>query len=492
MKIALLADLHLPDSERNLKEEVLDWALRTAKHLKVDRIVGVGDLTATGSVVAAKRLRSKLAETGIPFLLTPGNAEMRSPDECAQVQKILATAVEDGCLLLLDSSRGRLSDPARALLKQNRLCGVFAVTHCPPDIWPEEDRRILEEAFHSGRIRKLVAGHAHCDATFEQWEIIRGLDPDKAAGGAPALVIFDGNGNRLEDCIFSDADLRRWSWNERRKILDFLGCSGMNDPIGILERGIGEGLKIFELRYTSMTALSDPVLRRALNRLQAEAGHVLSLHLPDFGWRDGEIRGKTELENAAQFARETNCSRVTLHVPRVSQKEFQSARDALAAAVEVPLRRLLTAGIEIGIENLHIAPGESAADRNFGCTPAECRMWIEFLRKNFDCGSHLGFHFDLGHARNNGTLATRFTISDWLEELGSEINGFHLHQVTVQPDGSFRNHMPLTEPFGQLISLASLFLAWKRRLVKPSPMFLEIREGDPLESRRKLLAALQS
>lgn len=28
MKIALLADLHLPDSERTVKEEVLDWLFR--------------------------------------------------------------------------------------------------------------------------------------------------------------------------------------------------------------------------------------------------------------------------------------------------------------------------------------------------------------------------------------------------------------------------------------------------------------------------------
>lgn len=33
MKIALLADLHLPDSERTVKEEVLDWALSAAVRL---------------------------------------------------------------------------------------------------------------------------------------------------------------------------------------------------------------------------------------------------------------------------------------------------------------------------------------------------------------------------------------------------------------------------------------------------------------------------
>ena len=65
MKIALLADLHLPDSERTVKEEVLDWALSAAVRLGADRIVGAGDLTATGTVRAAGRLRRRLESTGI-------------------------------------------------------------------------------------------------------------------------------------------------------------------------------------------------------------------------------------------------------------------------------------------------------------------------------------------------------------------------------------------------------------------------------------------
>ena len=57
-------------------------------------------------------------------------------------------------------------------------------------------------------------------------------------------------------------------------------------------------------------------------------------------------------------------------------------------------------------------------------------------------------------------------------------------------DGTLHNHMPLTEPFGTLISLASLFLAWRRGRVNPSPMFLEIREGDPVDSLRSLRRSL--
>lgn len=489
MKIALLADLHLPDSERSVKEEVLDWALETAKRLHAERLVGAGDLTATGSAASAKRLRAKLAATGIPYLLTPGNAELRSPVDRAKVAELLATPVEDDGIVLLDTSRSRLSETARVLLEKSVPAGVLAVTHCPPDIWPEEDRALLEKAFRSGRIRKLVAGHWHIDGSFERFELVRGLDPDKASGGAPALVIFDEDERR--DIVFEDADPRSWPEMEREAFLDRLGCSGMKDPVGVLTRGGEAGMKTFELRFTSPDRMSDPALLRALGDWRGGGGVMLSLHLPDLVWRDGAVHGEAELRAAVRTALELGCSHVTWHVPRVGIAEFESACDALLDAAETPIRRLLDEGISIGVENLHLVPGESVDSRNFGCTPDECREWIELLRWRLDCCSRIGFNFDLGHARNNGPLANVFTISDWFAELGDEINGFHLHQVTQRPDGSFCNHMPLTELFGSLISLASLFLGWKRGSVNPAPMFLEIREGDPVESMCRLAAALR-
>ncbi|WP_294478038.1 TIM barrel protein [uncultured Victivallis sp.] len=489
MKIALLADLHLPDSERSVKEEVLDWALATAKRLHADRIVGAGDLTATGSAVSAKRLRSKLIATGIPYLLTPGNAEMRSPVDRAKVAELLATPVEAEGIVLLDTSRSRLSEPARALLAKSSPAGVLAVTHCPPDIWPEEDRALLEKAFRSGRICKLIAGHWHIDGSFERLELVRGLDPDKASGGAPELVIFDG-GER-ENIVLEDADPRSWPREEREAFCDRLGCSGMKEPVGVLKRGSEAGMKVFELRFTSPDRMDEPALLRALGEWRARGGVVLSLHLPDLSWRDGEIHGAAEFREAVRMALDLGCSHVTWHVPRVAIADFESACDALLDAAESPVRRLLAAGISIGIENLHIVPGESVDARNFGCTPDECREWIELLRWRLDCCSRIGFNFDLGHARNNGPLANLFTISDWYEELGDEINGFHLHQVVKRPDGTLCNHMPLVKPFGSLISLASLFLGWRRGTVNPAPMFLEIRDGDPVESMCRLRAALQ-
>ena len=362
------------------------------------------------------------------------------------------------------------------------------MTHCPPDAWPEEDRRLLERAFSSGRVARLAAGHRHVDGSFERIELVRGLDPDKARGGAPALVMFDGAAR--EDVVFDAADPRVWPEAERGVFFARLGCSGMKDPVGVLGRGTAAGMPVFELRYAGAESLSDPALGAALGRWRAGGGGCLSLHLPDLALRDGEIRGVPELRRAAKLAVDLGCSRVTWHVPRIAAAEFPGTAEALQRAAEPVARMLLDAGIEIGIENLHLTPGEAPETRNFGYVPEECREWIELLRWKLDCCSRIGFHFDLGHARNNGELAGRHTISDWYAELGDEINGFHLHQVVQDGDGTLHNHMPLTEPFGTLISLASLFLAWRRGRVNPSPMFLEIREGDPVDSLRSLRRSL--
>ena len=85
MKFAVLADLHLTDRADTVKENVLDWALACIKAEQVDCIVSAGDLTAVGTVPAARRIMEKIRATGIPFIGTAGNAELRTPDQAEEV-----------------------------------------------------------------------------------------------------------------------------------------------------------------------------------------------------------------------------------------------------------------------------------------------------------------------------------------------------------------------------------------------------------------------
>lgn len=83
-------------------------------------------------------------------------------------------------------------------------------------------------------------------------------------------------------------------------------------------------------------------------------------------------------------------------------------------------------------------------------------------------------------------FSTTYNISDYLALFNSRINGCHLHQVTLDETGKMFNHQALTEPFGKLISLGSLFMAWQDGTLPHVPLILEIRGGRGPESLRKL------
>ena len=79
MKIALIADSHLSDTEITPQEESLNWALEELKIIAPDACVWLGDITACGSPDAAIRFRSKTDRLPFPSLTVPGNSELRTP-----------------------------------------------------------------------------------------------------------------------------------------------------------------------------------------------------------------------------------------------------------------------------------------------------------------------------------------------------------------------------------------------------------------------------
>ena len=175
------------------------------------------------------------------------------------------------------------------------------------------------------------------------------------------------------------------------------------------------------------------------------------------------------------LAHRLGCDRVTLHVPRVTAAGFAGAKDGLLERFGKCLRILLENDVEIGIENLHTREGETNREtRNFGCTIEECREWILLLRGYFGT-TRIGFHLDIGHARNNAPISGWENLSDWYAAMGDLLDGWHLHQVKVK-DGKFSNHHPLTGFYDKLISLGGLFLALRAGQLPRAPMFLESRE----------------
>ena len=173
MKFAVLADLHLTDRADTVKENVLDWALACIKAEQVDCIVSAGDLTAVGTVPAARRIMEKIRATGIPFIGTAGNAELRTPDQAEEVLKILSTPLtlkkDTVTLVMADSANGSLMADAMELLKNMKKDGpLVCVSHVPPRSWWDDAKALWQEV--AGIFDLVIAGHTHLDEHGEKLE----------------------------------------------------------------------------------------------------------------------------------------------------------------------------------------------------------------------------------------------------------------------------------------------------------------------------------
>ncbi|MBQ7402066.1 MAG: metallophosphoesterase [Lentisphaeria bacterium] len=469
MKAAVIADLHLTDNPASVKLSVLDWALERIADLKVDCLIGIGDLTATGTAVQTNYLMSRIRKCGIPFFAVPGNAELRSREQGEAAQTL--PPPEDFPVLLIDSSRdcpaendlyrlAELPENARKLL----------ATHCPPQYW-KNGKEIFESACRRNAVSRVIAGHLHDDRP----GCMRGLDPDKASGGPPMFSVVeqknDGSWLKL-DHVMPGVDPGDWTKEEKSMFLDFLGVAALREPIETLEAAARLNIPVVELRFGYPLDYTDD-MDSALKIWRSNGGKILSVHLPEVKPDDTEALDM--VTKSAEFSLRAGCDRVTIHVPRITASEYPGRKDEIVKLYLKLLEPLLNQKIEIGIENLHTSKGKTAdEERNFGCTPLECRDFITALRTA--SGSDLfGLHLDLGHARNNAPFSAVWNVSDYFNVPGLPINGYHIHQVKVLEDGTMQNHAPMTDFYGKLISMSSFFLAYRQRVLSPGiPMILEI------------------
>ena len=502
IKIAVLADLHLPDHSGTVKEDAFEWALATAVQQQADVIVAAGDLVSVGTLDAAKRVRQKLYATNLPCLIVAGNAEIRTPEFSAAVLRELRTPVtfeQNGyCVAVLDNSREILTAEDRDMIKslvKRAHKQIFVAAHFPLDSFPSEDKKFLTGLIESGAIGIFVVGHMHYDSTEYlgkgEYHIVRGIDPDKAIGGPPALTFFEYDSKckkwRRSECTYPGGCALSWTAAERTEFRRLLGISCMEDSPGGINKAICHEIKNIELRFEYTEKLALEELHTLLEQWRNEGGQHLSIHLPDISWdqKKSKVKGVEQVKSACELALALGVNRLTMHVPRcplgLISKHTDVRKHLLNAYVDV-LKAVLAQGLTVGIENLHMNPGEKPDDeRGFGYTPPECLDWINALRE-MSGSSKIGVHFDIGHARNNAPYSSLYNVSQWFAELGALITGYHLHQVELDAEGRFINHRPVTGMFGPLISFSSLFAAWSKRQINHAPMYLEIRNGCGLAS----------
>ena len=490
MKFALLGDLHLTDNPESIRFKTVDWALAEAARQKVDAVIGFGDLTATGTAAQTQLWYEHLKQLDLPFYSTVGNAELRSGDPAGPAGQNLPVP-DDLPVFLLDTSTSQPDPKGLDLLaKLPADSGKLLVTHYPPKLWENSAQKVLEKAIARRAVTAVIAGHIHEDGDTTS----RGLDPDKASGGPPQIVIFNWQSDRSwKKTALSQpgVDPMEWTLAERESLKNVLGVSCMLEPLETLKGAAALAIPVAELRFEALDNAS-PQLFAAVDLWRQHGGRILSLHLPNL--RPDESRSDCELARGVEVALRLGVDRVTLHVPDVTAAEFPNAKNKLTENFLKLVSPLWEKGVTIGIENLHTRFEKwSDEQRNYGCTIKECSEWITHLRSV--SGSDLiGFHLDIGHARNNVPFSQYEYVSDYFGVPALPIKGCHFHQICKLAENNFKNHILLESFYGKIIPLSSYFLARRAGIVPlDMPVILEINvPGGGLHCYRKFLQGLGS
>ena len=78
MKFIQITDLHLSDRNDTPAADALRWAIETADSIAPDLVAFTGDMTTFGTSGAAGQFLDAASHLSVPWVFTPGNAELRS------------------------------------------------------------------------------------------------------------------------------------------------------------------------------------------------------------------------------------------------------------------------------------------------------------------------------------------------------------------------------------------------------------------------------
>lgn len=493
-RIAVIADIHLSDVPGTAQEAAFTYALHQLQKENPAVVIAIGDVTAAGTFESANRIRSQFAESELCFRMILGNSDERTPDQRLIVAERLTVDApfygDEFAVCLLDIRNGKVSRRGRERLKKviETAAGRAIVlgSHYPPEIGMKDAS--VRSWIEAGTISLFIGGHTHRDQKSKIGKMsvysVRGLDPDKAIGGPPAIALFErkDQGWCTSEILFKEGTANGWSSSMRQKFIDHLGFSCMSNSLEGLHDASQHHVRCVELRAHHARTVEREALINAVSRWRHSGGRHLSMHMTELGYskEDAHITGVDAFRDAVSLAVELEVTNMTVHVPRASVKQMQlnsQQWDHMAATVLELLKEPIARGVIIGIENLHMRPDEPAdQSRGFGYLPAECHAWVRCLRKisNYD---RIGIHLDIGHARNNPPFSKHISVGQWYALVGKEVVGYHLHQVTLI-DHVMKNHQPITDMYGPLISFSSFLWSWKSGRLSHAPMYLEIRNDN--------------
>ncbi len=466
MKLAILEDLHLPYHKNALQYEALRFYLEDIKKSGAEALIVPGDFTADGNKETAIYFLEALAALPIPSVIMTGNADYRDPKTRAYFRSITSPpkrTLGAVTVLALRDGEGEIPEADLSLLSEVDEKALIFLHH-PIDSLAERSREALRSFRASHPKNPIFVGHAHIEKIEEKVYYLNAADRDKAIGMPPCVYYYDTESGVLSKTSFPVSmpeDIPR-----------FVGISAFR-PLEDLAYAAERRLYAVEFR-PSVISVDREALLSGIRVFREAGGKCISFHFPNIAERDGSLAAEKSLLEFSAFASACGANRVTVHAPSVPLKMLKADPSLLPCIADLAAKALaaLPKDCTVGVENMHMAADDTPEDRRFGYTPEECKTFIEMLRARIP--NPVGFHFDTGHARNNIPLSQVYTQSVWMAALGREAVGYHIHQVILE-NGKFQNHMPITEPYGALISYATFFSEWERGGLGKAPIFLEIR-----------------
>lgn len=480
MKICLFCDLHLPEHPEAIQYDVLRWALADLQKKHTDALVVPGDFTIHGDIAPAEIFLTAVKALSIPYVVCTGNSEYRNAETKEYFRALASPTIteigEGWKVIALHDGECRLTDEDfEALDAADDHCIV--AMHHPFGSLPSPHRERLTAWREMHPTVPVFFGHLHYTKDDGDTHMLPAADPDKTAGEHPEIIYYDTETKKLEKASYFCPIPP-----------DFFRHIGLScyHPVNDIPYAAENGIGCIELR-ASASSIDVVVMENLLANWRNCGGTCLSLHTPELADCNGNPASAAEWDNFVAFANRVQCSRVTIHVPRVHLSVLENNPQILEKIANFAAEYIekLPTGCVVGMENMHTESGETADNRRYGYIPQECLHFISLLRQK--CTHTVGMHLDAGHARNNMPLVERYALSTWYAEVGRETVGYHIHQVLLTKKG-MDNHNPITNFYGPLICYASFFKLWSRGELNHAPVILEIRPTpeDPMPYRRTI------
>lgn len=483
MKIAFICDMHLPESKNSPQYAFFNRAMEQMRCDNISTVVNLGDINAFGEVAPFEDYIEKMK--GFESYYVFGNSEVRDENTLEKIMTYKAEPcfkVGNRTFLGINTPYADIDENDRARLGTLKDGDVVFLHHYLRSL--HRDSREFFENLLAQKSLTVFHGHAHyyIDETVGKSHVygLRALDPDKSIGNYPCITYAEitDEAISLEEKLFAVSDEVIFGISKYFGI----SCVDNSKDIGY---AIENGVRNLEIRCRSLKDVDYSALP-LVQKWRETCGEYLSLHMPDIKFENGEFLGVDKWNSALEYAKALGVNGLTIHPPVA--KRFEMADEAVrekflqyyAEAVN-----FMGDGVNVGIENMHMSVGESNDEKcGFGFSPEEVSDWIDELNDRLGVNKRVGHTLDVGHARNNGIIASTNPVGRWYEKMGNRTVAYHIHQAVME-NGKMKNHCPIENWFGPMISYVSFLYAWEYGMINNVPVFLEVKGAENYEKSIK-------